>query len=85
MVKELLEEQHRAELLQGEQYEMQLPQEEQSKLVEDKPAADKPALSMLVESMPAQGELIKDRPALSMLVGRHASPGRAGGEQARGG
>ncbi len=41
--------------------------------MEDKPEADKPALSMLVESMPAQGELVEDKPevdkpSLSMLV-----------------
>jgi hypothetical protein len=48
----------------------------QGELGEDKPEADKPALSIMVESMPAQdkltedmsaqGELVEDKPALSM-------------------
>jgi hypothetical protein len=36
--------------------------------VEDKPAADKPALSMLAESMPAQDKLAEDMPAQGELV-----------------
>jgi hypothetical protein len=58
---------------------MQLPQEEHSKLVENMPVqeervVDKPALGMLVESMPvtedvpAQGELAEDVPALEKLA-----------------
>jgi hypothetical protein len=39
----------------------------QGELVENKPAADKPALSMLVESMPAQDKLAEDMPAQSRL------------------
>ncbi len=37
-------------------------------MVENKPAADKPALSMLAESMPAQDKLAKDMPAQGKLV-----------------
>jgi hypothetical protein len=41
---------------------------DQSKMVKDRPGADKPALSKLVESMPAQDKLAEDMPAQGKLV-----------------